>query len=142
MKEHVLLAVLWAIFCFFHSLLAATSVKQKMARLTGKGFKYFRIFYTLFAFVTLGIVVYFQLIIVSPLLFFQNPFTNIVGGILSAAGLVIMIICIKKYFISLSGIKSLFQEQPKNELMIKGIHKYVRHPLYLGTFIFIWGLLV
>ena len=52
-----------------------------------------------------------------------------------------MIICIKKYFLSLSGIKSLFENKAvANELRIDGIHKYVRHPLYLGTFIFIWGI--
>ena len=26
--------------------------------------------------------------------------------------------------------------------MITGIHKIVRHPLYAGTFMFIWGLLI
>ena len=42
---------------------------------------------------------------------------------------------------SLSGLKSLVQpENNKAELMITDIHRYVRHPLYLGTFIFIWGL--
>jgi protein-S-isoprenylcysteine O-methyltransferase Ste14 len=25
-------------------------------------------------------------------------------------------------------------------LQISGVHRYVRHPLYLGTFIFLWGL--
>ena len=44
---------------------------------------------------------------------------------------------------SLSGFKTLIQnddEQGANELYIAGLHRYVRHPLYLGTFIFIWGL--
>jgi protein-S-isoprenylcysteine O-methyltransferase Ste14 len=55
-------------------------------------------------------------------------------------GAAIMLICIKKYFLSLSGLKSLFANKVvANELRIDGIHKYVRHPLYLGTFIFIWG---
>ena len=42
----------------------------------------------------------------------------------------------------LSGLKALMQNSTSNELMITGIHKYVRHPLYAGTFVFIWGLLV
>jgi protein-S-isoprenylcysteine O-methyltransferase Ste14 len=37
---------------------------------------------------------------------------------------------------------SLFNEGKKNPLIFTGLHKYVRHPLYLGTFIFIWGLFV
>ena len=43
---------------------------------------------------------------------------------------------------SLSGLRSLFQETVYPELIISGIHRYVRHPLYLGTFLFIWGLAV
>ena len=30
--------------------------------------------------------------------------------------------------------------QVKNTLQQSGLHKYVRHPLYLGTLLFIWGL--
>ena len=41
---------------------------------------------------------------------------------------------------SISGLRSLLIENVRNELQIRGIHKYVRHPLYLGTFVFIWGL--
>lgn len=52
-----------------------------------------------------------------------------------------MLVCIKKYFLNLSGLKSLVAEEViSNELRIDGIHRFVRHPLYLGTFIFIWGL--
>jgi protein-S-isoprenylcysteine O-methyltransferase Ste14 len=41
---------------------------------------------------------------------------------------------------NLSGLRSLVIEDFSNELQITGIHKYTRHPLYLGTFGFIWGL--
>ncbi len=43
----------------------------------------------------------------------------------------------------LTGLRSIITEDKNtSELIITGIHKYVRHPLYLGTFIFIWGLLL
>ena len=42
----------------------------------------------------------------------------------------------------LSGLRSLLQEETYSELLISGIHRYVRHPLYLGTFLFIWGLAI
>lgn len=51
-----------------------------------------------------------------------------------------MIISIIKYFKLLSGVRSLYQPQPSMHLKLDGIHKYVRHPLYLGTLLFIWGL--
>ena len=42
----------------------------------------------------------------------------------------------------LSGLKKIIGNETGNELMITGIHKIVRHPLYTATFIFIWGLLI
>ena len=52
-----------------------------------------------------------------------------------------MIICIKKYFYELSGIQALQKvAQQQVTLQQKGLHNYVRHPLYLGTLLFVWGL--
>ena len=54
-------------------------------------------------------------------------------------GLFVMMICIKKYFFQLSGIVNK-EKITKPFLETGGIHRYVRHPLYLGTFIFLIGL--
>ncbi|RYF83316.1 MAG: isoprenylcysteine carboxylmethyltransferase family protein, partial [Chitinophagaceae bacterium] len=62
------------------------------------------------------------------------------GYLVTITGFGIMLTCIRKYFMSLSGLRSLFQETTYPELIISGIHRHVRHPLYLGTFLFIWGL--
>jgi protein-S-isoprenylcysteine O-methyltransferase Ste14 len=139
---HIVLGVLWAIYCVLHSVLASGGIKKKMQQWLGKGFKFYRLAYTLFAFFGLVAILWFQIMLASPLLLDTSTFTIAVGSILTFAGLVIMGICISKYFMSLSGIKSLVQEQTYSELIISGIHRYVRHPLYLGTFLFIWGLLV
>lgn len=49
-------------------------------------------------------------------------------------------ISIVKYFKLLSGIRTLYEAKPPKELKREGIHNYVRHPLYLGTLLFVWGL--
>ena len=46
-----------------------------------------------------------------------------------------MAVCMKKYFKQMAGLQ---EEIPTLE--IYGIHKYIRHPLYLGTFLFIIGI--
>lgn len=139
LKAHLILALLWILFGVLHSVFAALAVKQRFAKAFPKTAKYYRLLYTFFAFVTFGIVIWYGIRLPSLLLFQQAFITNVTGGVVALAGLVIMIICIKKYFLSLSGLKSLFQEQPTHQLMINGIHRYVRHPLYLGTFMAIWG---
>jgi methanethiol S-methyltransferase len=60
--------------------------------------------------------------------------------VISIAGLLIMGTCILKYFMQLSGIRFLTNNHPESKLMLDTLHKRVRHPLYLGTFLFIWGL--
>lgn len=52
-----------------------------------------------------------------------------------------MVLCIRKYFYELSGIEALENKAvEKPTLQQNGLHKYVRHPLYFGTLLFVWGL--
>lgn len=140
LQTHLILAVLWIVYCVLHSVLASLSIKARVQKLAGAHFRHYRLFYTLFAAVSLLAIVYYQLRMQSIVLFPKTVFSNIMGSLIGITGVVIMLVCIKKYFVSLSGVKSLVQESPSAELMIKGIHRYMRHPLYLGTFLAIWGL--
>jgi methanethiol S-methyltransferase len=101
---------------------------------------YYRLYYTLFAFIGLVLIILYLLGMQSFYLFRPGVITYIPGGIIAIAGITVMGICIRKYFAHLSGIRSLYMiKKNQNELMITGIHKYIRHPLYAGTFLFIWG---
>lgn len=122
----------------FHSLLASGRAKRWAAsHLTL--LQFYRLVYTLFALVTFSIVVYFEATLPSP--FMLGPSFKIIGYPMAIMGLTLMIICIKKYFVGLSGLKSILKNQPQTaDLKVDGVHRRVRHPLYLGTFIFIWGL--
>jgi methanethiol S-methyltransferase len=137
---HSILALVWILFCVLHSVLASMGVKKKVQKNFPQNYRYYRLFYTLFAAVSLGAVIYYQVSIESFDLFIPSLFSTVAGVLIGVSGLGVMIICIKKYFISLSGLKSLYQESPSSQLMIAGIHRFIRHPLYLGTFMAIWGL--
>ena len=142
MTQHIILAFLWIVYCVLHSVLADLKVKASAKNRFPGAFKYYRLFYTLFALFGFIAIVLFQITMDSPLLFVQQAWIYWTGIIVLISGAVIMLVCIRKYFVHLSGIKSLYEKVPQNELQITGIHKYVRHPLYLGTFVFIWGLLL
>jgi protein-S-isoprenylcysteine O-methyltransferase Ste14 len=137
--SHVLIAVFWTVYVVLHSALASIGVKKIFRKKLGGYFKHYRLAYTFFAFAGLSLVVWYQASVRSMTLFRPVLFTNITGSIVAAVGLIIMLICIKKYFMGLSGLRSLIEEETYSELHISGIHRYVRHPLYLGTFLFIWG---
>ncbi len=135
-----MLGLAWSLYCVLHSLFASLRFKNGVQKSTGRWFRYYRLFYTLFAFLSLAAVILFQLSIKTIRVFPTTTFTLLAGVIVGLAGLSIMLVCIQKYFLSLSGLKSLYHEEPSAELMIAGIHRYMRHPLYTGTFLFIWGL--
>jgi protein-S-isoprenylcysteine O-methyltransferase Ste14 len=139
--NHIILAALWIIYCVLHSVLASEWIKKKL-RQRMKNYKWYRLWYTLFALIFLIAIVYFQIKMTTIVLFKQSSFTLVSGIIISFSGLVLMLTCIRKYFMNLSGLRSLFIENFSNELQITGVHKYVRHPLYLGTFAFLWGLIL
>jgi methanethiol S-methyltransferase len=139
--DHFILAFLWIVYGVLHSVLASARVKNYFQnKFTGYSGIY-RLVYNLIAFTGLGFLIWLQVTMPTSILFERTTWTTIIGGIISATGALLMMICIKKYFLSLSGLKSLWREETSPQLIIAGIHQYVRHPLYLGTFLFIWGLL-
>jgi protein-S-isoprenylcysteine O-methyltransferase Ste14 len=138
--SHFVLAVLWIVYCVLHSVLAGRDVKQKLQAAMGKNYKHYRLIYTVFAFLFFVAVIYYEIRVSTIQLFDRSSFILFSGVLIGAAGLLLMAICIRKYFVSLSGLRSVFEENVSNSLIITGIHRYIRHPLYLGTFAFIWGL--
>lgn len=138
--NHWLLGFLWILYCLIHSLLAATRVKLFFEKVAGNFFRYYRLAYSILATVTLLPIVYFQYSFASPALINLKALKYISLVIFVLPGLIIMMISIVKYFKLLSGIRTLYEATPSKELKREGIHNYVRHPLYMGTLLFIWGL--
>lgn len=114
-----------------------------MQSLLRNGFGFYRLYYNIFSLTTLLLIIWWQIHVPSEDVFNRSTLPGAVGLTLAVAGAVIMFVCIKKYFLSMSGLQTLVKEETSiagtNELMISGIHQYVRHPLYAGTFLFIWG---
>jgi len=140
LSSHLLLAVLWIAFCGLHSLLAADAVKQKIIPYVRKARVQYRLLYTLFAAAGFIPIVLYQVSLGSFQLFQAPVFILITGIITGLCGVVIMAICITRYFLQLSGLKALFKKDGAPVLLQNGLHGRVRHPLYMGTFVFIWSL--
>lgn len=144
LTQHILLAVFWIIYVFLHSFLITPGTKASVKKSWGNKFVRYRLYYNLFSFFALVALLYYQLTIPTIRLFDPSLVVQCIGIIFSAFGVFIMIRCIKNYFFSLSGLRSLVREEgdEAGPLLITGIHQYVRHPLYLGTFLFVWSMLL
>lgn len=140
--HHIILILLWIAFGVLHSMLAAPWWKQKMQRWMGANFKYYHFAYSVFAEVSMISILIYQFTMESRLLFTVPVWGRVLVGLPLLTGLTIMLMAIRKYFFSLSGISVFYKRQPPVELEQSGMHRYVRHPLYAGTLLFIWSLFI
>jgi methanethiol S-methyltransferase len=102
-------------------------------------FRYYRVTYTIFSFLGLVGILIYQFSIRTSLVFRPPIFIKSIGFLLLFGGAAIMLLMIWKYFMQLSGVRWLTQQEVKSKLEVSGLHRFVRHPLYLGTFLFLWG---
>lgn len=138
--SHLILIGLWIVYYTLHSVFASTSFKVLFKKYLGKCSRYYRLCYTLFATITLVGLFYFQYSFYSPILIKSLVIKYSSFIFLIIPGSIIMMISLKKYFMLLSGIKSIFTPIATPELKTDGIHRFVRHPLYSGTILFVAGL--
>ncbi|HSN62255.1 MAG TPA: NnrU family protein [Ferruginibacter sp.] len=139
LKIHLLLSLLWLAYCLFHSLLANARVKTFVYSRLKLSATTYRLLYNIIALGLLFAVWFFHRGVKSPVLFQINLLSRILSFLFIAIGVVIMILCIIKYFKQLSG---LFKESKTGNLQTNGLHRWMRHPLYAGTFLFLLGLLL
>ena len=140
MIDHILIVVLWIAFGVLHTVLAAGWWKRKMQAWMGRNYKYYPLAYSVFAAVTMILILIFQFTMPGVLLFNMPMWGKVLTGIPLIAGLVIMLAMIRKYFFHLSGISVFYKTQPGAVLQTNGLHRYMRHPLYTGNLLFIWSL--
>jgi protein-S-isoprenylcysteine O-methyltransferase Ste14 len=119
--------------------LASLKFKKWIGPRMGKQYKLYRLYYSIFAFVSFAPIVAWLILLPSYKLFATTRFTMIIGSIITLSGFTIMCISNIKYFMQTTGLNALIEEEKEYALMISGIHQFVRHPLYTGTFLFIWG---
>ena len=139
-SQHWLLLFLWILYALLHSFFADAAVKKRIQKFAG-GSRYYRLCYSLFAAISLALLLWYQFSRTSTWLYSSPLIRYALSVVFIVPGVIIMIICIRKYFYELSGIQAL-ENKPVDvpTLQQTGLHRYVRHPLYFGTLLFVWGL--
>lgn len=143
MNSYLYLIGLWVLFGLSHSLLAAEWWKGRVASVAGVYFRYYRLVYSFIALLLLVVIIVYELSLPVDWLWRTSTVLLIVAGTGALAGLVIMGICIRRYFFFLSGIDVLFPASKVSMgLATGGLNRYVRHPLYFGTLLALWSFFV
>lgn len=133
-------ACLWLSFGVVHSLLASQSAKRYFAPLLGSGY---RLGYNLFAALHIALIIIGGHIVLgaasAPLDWPTGADTALI--VVRWAGIAIIMVALTQYDLGqFSGLAQLRRKHLDEErLHISGMHRYIRHPLYLGAHLYLWG---
>jgi protein-S-isoprenylcysteine O-methyltransferase Ste14 len=136
----ILIAVL--LYGVIHSILASLWMKAKAKHWFGAlADRSFRLFYNLFAFLTLLPVLALPVLLIDMLLYaipFPWVVITLLVQIIALAALVIGLM--QTGIASFLGLRQLIQkgENEMPQLVVNGLYRWVRHPLYTAGLLFIW----
>lgn len=125
-----------------HSILAAYSVKAGLSKILPQ--RYYRLMYNLLATVLLiGIIILYFMVEKAPL-WEPNLMLSLLGVVPILVGINWVVQAMKRYNLEeFIGLEQLRMAQPPqhNKLIIRGLNGKVRHPMYFGTLLIVWGVL-
>lgn len=128
---------LWGIV---HSLLASISFKNFLYRMFGERFmKFYRLFYNIFAVISILPVLYLMIVLPDQILYqVPSPWSYFmrVGQVISA--LLLFVAVLQTDVLSFVGLRQLFEEEKKGDLVVNGLYRFVRHPLYTFSLGILW----
>ncbi len=146
---HLLYALAWLSFGLLHSLLARQSVKRRLGRSLGGGY---RLAYNGVALVhILAVGGVGQLLEGGPAAvepFARPEWLAWLQSVLSLTGLALLLLALRAYDLGRFGGLTQYRrkgilpqaEAAEEPLVISGFHRWVRHPIYFGALLFVWGL--
>lgn len=147
--EYLKLTVGWIGWCFVHSYLIAPAVTKVLQEKLGTRYYWFRLIYNIVAVVSLVIIWRYQPIVNDTILFSW-------AGQLRFVQIPVFLLSIGLFFsgarnydmLQFLGIRQLVEKRTtkvissSGKFVASGIHRYTRHPWYLGGILIIWTGLV
>ncbi|HNP22953.1 MAG TPA: isoprenylcysteine carboxylmethyltransferase family protein [Panacibacter sp.] len=140
--RYVLLVLVWLIFAFTHSVFATSAVKRYMSIRFPTFFIYYRLCYSITATIIFVCVAWFNFSFPPDLIWLPPAAEKLAAVLCSITGVAIMVPCMTGYFYEMSGIDVFFKRPVDGSLKVDGMNRFVRHPLYSGTFLFVAGILL
>ncbi|RPJ25112.1 MAG: isoprenylcysteine carboxylmethyltransferase family protein [Chloroflexi bacterium] len=129
--------VLWGTI---HSILASMGFKEFLRRVLGNGFmKLYRLFYNIFAVISLAPVLYLMISLPDKTLYqVPSPWSFLMQAGQLISVLLLFIAVIQTDMLSFVGLRQLIAEAEKSNLITSGLYRFVRHPLYTFSLLILW----
>lgn len=140
MKPEIILALLWLAYGLIHTLLASHIVKSFFTKSLGSFSKYYRLVYNGLAVLLIFPIINYQFSIPSHLLLEKSLLNQILGGLMMTSGLFLAYKALRSYdLVEFVGTQSLQPSQKSITFKKDDLLSVIRHPLYLGILVFLWG---
>lgn len=129
-----------ALWGMIHSWLASVSFKNFLRRTFGHDFmKFYRLLYNIFAVISIAPVLYLMISLPDKTLYqILSPWNYLMraGQVISA--LFLFAAVMQTDILSFAGLRQLFEEERKGDLVTSGLYRFVRHPLYTFSLLILW----
>ena len=135
----ILLVILWGVV---HSIMASLGFKSALEKMLGaKAMRFYRLFFNIFSVITIIPVLWLAKVLPDSTLYtIPKPWLYLMlfGQALSAVGEVVGLFQTDVW--EFAGLRQVIapHAEGKKLLMIKGLYKYMRHPLYTFGLLFVW----
>ena len=130
----------WMLFYTSHSYLAALNIKRIIQGIMGNSYKWYRLIYSLVSTFWVFALLFYSGTIPSHYLLTPTDGLQYIGYMLATFGTIISVKSMKgisiKRFIGLVPHDDL---KEKERLLIDGLYRWVRHPLYAGLVLIFLG---
>jgi len=144
--DYLLLIALWSGWCLLHSVLASVRVNTALRVRLGAYFRYYRLFYNLFAVISLVPVVLYSSLLQGVPFFVWSGFWQLLQWSMIVVALLMFYLPLRRYdmdqFLGLRQIRSGLSHaalSTAGSLDSGGILGCVRHPWYSAGILLIWA---
>ncbi|RPA67708.1 isoprenylcysteine carboxylmethyltransferase family protein [Cyclobacteriaceae bacterium YHN15] len=140
MHAYLYLALFWAVFYFLHTYLANLEFKIWLRTKLRFAYKYYRLIYSLFSTLYFLFILLYGTSLEKKYVLGMTDLTTYLGYMLAAFGTIILVKAFKHFSLStFSGMKPHDDLEEVHVFVRKGLHQYIRHPLYAGLVLIFLG---
>lgn len=129
-----------ALWGFVHSFIASFGFKDFLRRTLGDGFmKFYRLLYNVFAVVSVAPVLYLAARLPNRELYqIPSPWSYLMLAGQGLSALFLLVAVLQTDVLSFIGLRQLFDEEKAGKLVVSGLYRVVRHPLYTFSLLVLW----